>query len=62
MSKEVLIRALWTLAEAAAGVGITYLASISAWWAAPIGGLLAAIKVHILDKEVKSDAGQVRAD
>lgn len=55
MRKEVLIRALWTLAEAAAGLGVAYLASIPAWWAAPIGGLLAAIKVHLIDKEAKTD-------
>lgn len=53
MSKEVLTRALWTLAEAAVGVAITYSASISAWWAAPIGGVLAAIKVHVLDPKVE---------
>lgn len=58
MSKEVLTRAAWTLAEAALGLEITYLATIPAWWAAPIGGLLAAIKVHVLDPKVEPHADQ----
>lgn len=58
MRKEVLVRALWTLAEAAAGMGITYLSGISAWWALPIAGLLTAVKVNVLDKEVEPHAAE----
>lgn len=58
MRKEVLIRTLWTLAEAGAGMGITYLSGISAWWALPIAGLLTAFKVNVLDKEASGHADE----
>lgn len=50
LTKDMIERSLWTGAEALAGLAITYLGSIPAWWAAPIALGIAAIKVNVLDR------------
>lgn len=50
LSKNVLERALWTGVQAVIALGITYLAGITAWWAAPIALLLSGVKTNIIDK------------
>jgi hypothetical protein len=50
LSKNMINRSLWTGAQALAGLGLTYLAGIPAWWAAPVALLIAAVKTHVVDK------------
>lgn len=50
LNKNVTSRALWTGAQVVIALGITYLGSIPAWWAAPIALLLSAVKTNVVDK------------
>lgn len=50
LSKNVLERAGWTLAQAGLGYAITALAGISTWWAIPLATLLSAVKTNIVDR------------
>lgn len=42
-------RALWTGLQALVGLGVTWLASVPAWWAAPIALLLSGLKTKVID-------------
>lgn len=47
---DMLERAGWTGAQATLGVGITDLATIPLWWAAPIALVLSAAKTWVLKR------------
>ena len=49
-------RAGWTGAEAALAVGITELAGVSTWWAAPLALTLAAAKSWVVNRRQASGA------
>lgn len=57
LTKNVLGRALWTLAQAAIALAITDLADIRAWWAAPIAMGLSALKTNVVDRLAKGEVG-----
>jgi len=50
LSKNVLERAGWTLAETALALGVTTLSGVSTWWAAPLALFLSALKTSVVDK------------
>lgn len=50
LNKNVLERALWTLAETGVALGVTTLGGVSAWWAAPLALVLSAVKTNVLDR------------
>jgi len=53
LSKDTILRSLWTGLEAIVALAVVYLGSISAWWAAPIALALAGLKSHVLDVYAK---------
>lgn len=53
LSKDTILRSLWTGLEAIVALAIVYLSSVSAWWAAPIALALAGLKSHVLDVYAK---------
>lgn len=62
LSKNVVERALWTGAQALVGLGVAYLASLPAWWAAPIALLLSAIKTNVIDAHNQRSSSQTRTE
>lgn len=48
-TKNMVERALWTGLQALLGLGVTWLASVPAWWAAPIALLLSGLKTKVID-------------
>jgi hypothetical protein len=47
---DIVERSGWTGAEAALALGITELANVSTWWAAPLALTLAALKSWVVNK------------
>lgn len=52
---DIVERAGWTGAEAALAVGVTALAGVSAWWAAPLALTLAAAKAWVVNRRKASE-------
>lgn len=53
---DIVERAGWTGAEAALAVGITGLAGVSTWWAAPLALTLAAGKAWVVNRRKASES------
>lgn len=53
LSKNVLERAAWTLVQAGLALGITELAQVSVWWAAPLAMVLSAVKTNFVDRRAR---------
>lgn len=61
LTKDMAERALWTGAQALAGLAAVALADISAWWAAPIALAIAALKTYVIDKYAQRSAAKEAA-
>ncbi|TXS35078.1 hypothetical protein [Streptomyces sp. t39] len=53
---DIAARAGWTGAEAALAVGVTELAQVSVWWAAPLALVLAAAKTWVVNRRKTAEA------